>query len=342
MSHSGCCCHETEEEPDSLQDPAEISHFNEVVASFRSYADDAQWGSADGATQSALLVNAKFLSEIVADAESLFGEKKSSSDSSAAPTSERNVSKVRSTLKQFVREWAAEGEGERKVCFDPLIAGLKKWSSSSGKFILCPGSGLGRLPYELCKSGFDCQGNEFSYHMILGSHWVLNGAAPRVIHPYVSSSAQTRLRPISVPDEFPQKTIGQMSMCAGEFVEVYEKQGFGFADGIATCFFLDTAKNILLYIRTIAAAVKAGGVWVNFGPLLFHYAEQNDEVSLELSWSEIRVLISDYFDFKEERDGLESVYASNAEGVSETVFNCVFFAAVRNGRDVEGYSNPVF
>ena len=51
-------------------------------------------------------------------------------------------------------------------------------------------------------------------------------------------------------------------------------------------FFLDTAKNIFLYIRTIASILRHGGAWVNLGPLLFHYAESPGEVSIELSWEE--------------------------------------------------------
>merc|ERR1712096_210662 len=33
----------------------------------------------------------------------------------------RNCSKVRSTLRQFVRDWAVEGEAERTACYSPLV-----------------------------------------------------------------------------------------------------------------------------------------------------------------------------------------------------------------------------
>ncbi len=32
-----------------------------------------------------------------------------------------DLDKVRSTLKQFVREWSEEGKAERDACFQPLI-----------------------------------------------------------------------------------------------------------------------------------------------------------------------------------------------------------------------------
>lgn len=35
--------------------------------------------------------------------------------------------------------------------------------------VLCPGSGLGRLPFEVVRRGYGCQGNEFSFFMLLGT-----------------------------------------------------------------------------------------------------------------------------------------------------------------------------
>ena len=49
--------------------------------------------------------------------------------------------------------------------------------------------GLGRLPVEIVHAGFSCQGNEFSYHMLLVSDYLLNkvDAAKSIsIHPWVS------------------------------------------------------------------------------------------------------------------------------------------------------------
>ena len=56
---------------------------------------------------------------------------------------------------------------------------------------------------------------------------------------------------------------------------------------MATIFFIDTAHNIIEYIKTIYNILKEDGVWINIGPLLYHYADMSDEVSIELSWEEI-------------------------------------------------------
>jgi carnosine N-methyltransferase len=76
---------------------------------------------------------------------------------------------------------------------------------------------------------------------------------------------------------------------------------------------MDTAKNVLDYVETIHRLLKPGGVWVNIGmlatvytdcgrssprlthrvpgPLLYHWAEVPGELSIELSWDELRRVI---------------------------------------------------
>ena len=349
------CCHghdhHEHEHVQEEEDVEEMNHFKEIVASFANYRRDAaDLIHADKRTQTAVDINAHVIRKIVQISSGLFGSDCGSDFD--VPTAPRNISKVRSTLKQFVREWSKEGEEERRSSFAPLLAALTKYlpitDESSRPFVVCPGSGLGRLPYEIAKIGYNAQGNEFSYHMLLGSYWLLNSEENEVpLFPFAlnfsnSVSEKSRLRMVKIPDEKPTKTEGQMSMCAGEFVEVYERQGLGFADGVVTCFFIDTAKNIMLYIRTIAGMLRHDGIWTNLGPLLFHYAEQDDAISIELSWEEIRGLIEKYFEIVEEEWPRKCVYSGNREGMLSTEYDCVFFVARRNGVELEGFSNPVF
>uniref|UniRef100_A0A7S3SBK3 carnosine N-methyltransferase n=1 Tax=Strombidinopsis acuminata TaxID=141414 RepID=A0A7S3SBK3_9SPIT len=176
--------------------------------------------------------------------------------------------------------------------------------------VLCPGCGLGRLPFELAARGYAAQGNEFSYHMLLGSHLILNRCAEiecHTIFPYVLSTAHRagksdHLRAVKIPDVCPRNALGddsELSMATGEFIEVYKDQEAEW-DAMATVFFLDTAKNVFLYIRIIAHVVKPGGLWINLGPLLYHYADIQEERSIEPSWEEVRAEIVKYFDIIEE------------------------------------------
>lgn len=279
---------------------------------------------------------------------------------------ERNAVKVRTVLRQFVRDWADEGIAERESQYGPLLSALERFvpvsaASRAGRGplprVACPGSGLSRLPFEAARRGYSAQGNEFSYHMLQGSKWVLNeteAVKTNTIYPFVLSlahrgKARDHVRGVQIPDVCPSEVlcpggvmaVGQeFSMCAGEFVEVYQDQKAEW-EAVLTCFFVDTAKNVFLYIRTIANMVRPGGLWSNIGPLLYHYAEQPDAISIELSWEEVKPAIARYFDFKEE-EVREAKYTTNESGLFHTRYRCIYFAAIRNGVPAEGYSNPVF
>jgi len=40
--------------------------------------------------------------------------------------------------------------------------------------VLFPGCGLGRIVFDFACAGYGAQGNEFSYHMLLASNFILN------------------------------------------------------------------------------------------------------------------------------------------------------------------------
>merc|ERR1712232_821039 len=130
--------------------------------------------------------------------------------------------------------------------------------------VLTPGSGLSRLTFEVARLGYHAEGNEFSYHMLLGTMWVLNmtqEALQTTIYPYVLDVQDRKgfwdhLRAVQIPDVCPavycdERTgFGNISMRAGEFVESFAGQS-GEWDAILSAFFIDTANNIFQYIRTI-------------------------------------------------------------------------------------------
>lgn len=268
---------------------------------------------------------------------------------------ERNSSKVRATLRQFVRDWAREGAEERVSSYGPLVGALQRHlplrRGQRPPRVMCPGCGLGRLPFELAAMGYEAQGNEFSYHMLLGSHFVLNCCLETEsyeIFPFVLCSANRRgasdhLRSIRIPDICPRTALpphARLSMAAGEFVEIYGDQA-GEWDAVASAFFLDTAKNIFLYIRVIASMLRPGGLFINMGPLLFHYSHMPSQVSVELSWEELRPFICRYFDFLEE-EVREATYTTNPGSMQAVKYRCKYFVAKRNTQPVTGKSNPVY
>lgn len=236
------------------------------------------------------------------------GEHTHSHASSSSPSPHvQDVDKVRSTLKQFARDWSSLGATERAHAYDPILQALEGLFSSTPLSerhairLLFPGCGLGRLPWEAAMRGFSSQGNEFSFFMLLASHFVLNKTTKvqeHTIYPWVHTMSNWRtsddlLQAVRIPDVDPnalthlaetqaqnraqQHGVGQQhppdfSMVAGDFLGVYSSPAEKAAwSAVCTAFFLDTARNPISYLETISHVLPVGGYWINLGPLLWHF-----------------------------------------------------------------------
>ena len=260
----------------------------------------------------------------------------------------KDIIKMRSTLKLFIRDWAIDGIEERNSTYKPILNELQlffkdrpKKDFEEGINILVPGAGLGRLMYEIAKLGFKSQGNEFSYYMLLCSNYIFNNTTKKdefMIQPLIHSFSNIKneeipFKKIMIPDEnlaeeLSKTDTGEMSMVAGEFCRVY-KDKINFFDSIVTCYFIDTANNVIEYIETIHNIIKIGGLWINFGPLLYHYTDNPNEVSIELSWEEIKKIIIDFgFEFKKEEE-IKTTYSSNKDSMMQRIYKCIFFTAIK-------------
>jgi len=214
-----------------------------------------------------------------------------------------DLDKARSTLRQFYRDWSEEGALERAASLDPIIEDLRTERlalKGASMNVLVPGAGLARLVFELCKDGFNVEGNEISYHQLLASSYILNyspGPKAHTIYPWIHSfsnhtSRTIHLQSVQIPDVHPGTELqrgryppkaeaedatavpepGEMSMCASDFLSLYEDEAHKDTyDAVATVFFLDTAPNPIRYIETIRNCLKPGAIWTNIGPLLWHF-----------------------------------------------------------------------
>eukprot|EP00128_Syssomonas_multiformis_P000879 Colp12_sorted_trinity150504_noHs@22405 len=259
-----------------------------------------------------------------------------------ARPAEFEMDKVRSTIKQFVRDWSTEGAAERDACYKPILDRLKAQypdaESRRDISVLVPGAGLGRLALEVAKEGFTCQGNEFSFYMLLASNFILNrsgGPFQYTIYPWILNFSnnyhmEDQLRAVRVPDIDPAclPPNSNFSMAAGDFLEVYlEKNKW---DVVATCYFIDTAKNVVAYLEAIWDILKPGGSWINFGPLLYHFADMPKEMSIELSYEEIREVAEKIgFQFVEQEYPIKSSYIENASSMFCMQYQCVLSVAVK-------------
>mmetsp|Transcript_44264 Transcript_44264/g.116336 ORF Transcript_44264/g.116336 Transcript_44264/m.116336 type:complete len:384 (-) Transcript_44264:285-1436(-) len=263
----------------------------------------------------------------------------SSSRHASGRPSESDMEKLQSTLKQFIREWGAEGADERDASQEPLLAALERalpGGMASGARVLVPGAGLGRLAWEVAKRGYQAQASEFSYFMLIASNFILNGlqshgsvsVCPWVLQTCNVKTCEDQVRACPIPDVQPWSLppTANLSMCAGDFVSVYQDQHAQW-DAILTMFFIDTAHNIVEYIRLIRQLLVPGGAWVSLGPLLWHYADTPDELSVDLTWAEVRALIVDAGFVIEHEAWHRCPYVRNVRSMYLMEYDCVCFVA---------------
>ncbi|KAM7201854.1 methyltransferase family [Rhypophila sp. PSN 637] len=286
----------------------------------------------------------------------------------------QDVEKARSTIRQFYRDWSAEGVRERDACYSPVIKTLlDERSRRQGPDqqqqlpprlkVLVPGAGLGRLVFELCRNGFEAEGNEISYHQLLASSYILNfctAVGHHTIYPWVHTFSNHRsranhLRGYPIPDihcaaeltraEQDNGFIGSMGMVAADFLCLYsDKDHAETYDAVASVFFLDTAPNLIRYLETIHHCLKPGGLLINNGPLLWHF-ENNapgsrdadgetdttgiaDPGSFELTDDEVMALV-EQVGFVIERREMDcyAPYIHDTESMLSTTYRSSFWVA---------------
>ncbi|KAL8203279.1 UNVERIFIED_CONTAM: Carnosine N-methyltransferase [Gekko kuhli] len=247
--------------------------------------------------------NQEILQAIVNDCTHMFENKEYGDEENGkiSPASTFDMDKLKSTLKQFVRDWSETGKSERDSCYQPIINEIVKnfpkdsWDLSKVN-VLVPGAGLGRLAWEIAMLGYTCQGNEWSLFMLFSSNFVLNSLPPGA----------------------------NFSMTAGDFQEIYCEHNIW--DCIATCFFIDTAHNVVDYIDTIWKILKPGGIWINLGPLLYHFENLANELSIELSYEDIKNVMLQYgFHIEMENESVLTTYTVNELSMMKYYYECVMF-----------------
>ena len=291
-------------------------------------------------------INKKFLFSIVEKYSPDYRKKNSN-----LKTRPGEISKLRSTLKLFIRDWTIEGKKERDLVYNPIIEEIKKYflnnniENNKNKKILVPGAGLCRLAYEIAKLGFNIDTIEVSYYMIICTDFIFNSnnyINKYKIQPLIHSFnclkyENSPFQIFNFPDEniseiMKNKNFGKINNIPGDFIQTYRNQ-FNCYDGVVTSFFIDTANNIIEFIEIIYNILNKNGVWINVGPLLYHFHEIQNEVSIELSWEELRKIIIKFgFEIKYEKI-IDSTYSSCEESLKTTIYSCIFFTAIKKEKN---------
>jgi carnosine N-methyltransferase len=128
---------------------------------------------------------------------------------------------------------------------------------------------------------------------------------------------------------------GEMNMIAGDFVQVYgdasQKESW---DCVCSCFFIDCANNIVEFLEIIHRILRPGGIFVNYGPLLYHYCDAPNELSIEPSYEDLREIIQKIgFKFLKEETKVKSKYSQNPSSMAHLEYDSVFFVVQKKSAE---------
>ncbi|EDV32742.2 uncharacterized protein Dana_GF22187, isoform A [Drosophila ananassae] len=250
-----------------------------------------------------------------------------------------DMDQAQSTLKLIARDWSTDGALEREQSYKPIIDCILEYFKPSDYElkeikILVPGAGLGRLTYELACLGYSCEGNEFSYFMLIASNFVLNLCDYEnkyVLYPWVHQYVnnlrrEDQVAAVRFPDICPLKNPpkGHFEIAAGDFLEVYKTPHT--YNCVATCFFIDCANNVIDFIRTIYKILVPGGIWVNLGPLLYHYSDVSGQNSIEPTFEDLCIIMESIgFVIESSRTGIRTKYAQNPSSMKQSEYQSLFW-----------------
>ncbi|XP_047513838.1 carnosine N-methyltransferase [Pieris napi] len=251
---------------------------------------------------------------------------------------QHDIEKVQTVIKNIVRDWSEAGAAEREQCYKPILDELEarypkqEFIDRSHIKVLVPGAGLGRLAWEIAARGFSCQGNEFSLFMLFASNFLLNKcheANEYTVYPWVHQyvnhmTSEHQVTQATFPDIPPSSHQSHFSITAGDFLKVYKTADDW--DCVASCFFIDCAPNVIEFIERIYDILKPGGIWINLGPLLYHYSDMPNEISIEPPYDILKDIISDVgFEILKEKTGVKTKYAQNPNSMLQNEYNSVYF-----------------
>ncbi|KAF8182732.1 N2227-like protein-domain-containing protein [Mycena galopus ATCC 62051] len=262
-----------------------------------------------------------------------------------------DLMRVRESLKHFIRDWSADGNRERKKIFTPILDVLRtvKVEDRAEKRVLVPGSGLGRLAWEISELGFlETNANELSFFMNLAFRFLLEPTTTSTVnehalHPYAhwfshQRSSEALFRSVRFPDVVPRLSP-RFKLVEKDFLTLRPPPATSPAlpqisgyDYVVTLFFIDTSLNIFTTLEHIYSLLRPGGTWINLGPLLWTAGGQSKlELSLEevLRAAEELGFVIDPREDGQQSNTVECEYTGDAEAMMRWIYRAEFWVAHR-------------
>ncbi|KAJ7189029.1 N2227-like protein-domain-containing protein [Mycena filopes] len=284
----------------------------------------------------------------ITDAIAKFAEKEFDIDLPPRGGNSMDLMRVREALKHFIRDWSSDGLRERDRIFAPIVDVLCTVAvdERANQRVLVPGSGLGRLAWEISELGFqETTANELSFFMTLALRFLLDPSTTssvnqHSIHPYAhwfshQRSSDSLFRAISFPDVIPRLSP-RFRLLEQDFLTLQPPPpvnpllpAIAGYDYIVTLFFIDTSLNILTTLEHIYHLLRPGGTWINLGPLLW---TSGGQAKLELSLEEVLRAAEELgFVIDPREDGqsqtVECEYTGDAQAMMRWIYRAEFWVA---------------
>ena len=245
----------------------------------------------------------------------------------------------------IMRDWSEERAKERDDNYKDIINDVielfpQEKKSKENYQILIPGCAVNRLGYELVKLGYDVEGNDYLILNGVISDYIFNKSKKyeNYIYPFIYSfsnfwNEDDVFKKFCFPDvDIDLKNndnYGKFKMTVGDFISLYENIK-EYYDCVITCFFIDTAQNIIHYIDIIYNVLKKGGIWINFGPLSYHFSAFIDQVSIELPYDKLKEVIMNY-GFKLIKESFkETPFGYMDNNMRNETFKCIYFVVKKS------------
>lgn len=224
---------------------------------------------------------------------------------------DNNSYRVIESLTHFNRDWnmdLVDGEFELAPILDYIQRNLEAvvpLDLRDKTCVVVPGSGLGRIPYELSLLNFkEVHSIEFSGLMYLFNQFVYGNASCGIkdleVFPYVHTNSNFK----NVLDQHRSVLVPQLNQPSNLHMHMEDFNTFELPSStkecshivIVTAFFIDTAENLMDYLDTINSLTKPfkKAYWVNIGPLKYGTApkvelnmEELADLRKALGWKDV-------------------------------------------------------
>ena len=249
------------------------------------------------------------------------------------------IKQARAILRQLTKEWSSAGTCERNKSYSLILDELKlRLPDRENLKVVVPSCGLGRLLFEVAKLGYECEGYETCEFRKLVCEYILcrtEKSEQFKLYPYIHDFTNTLkydqiFQQVSIPDIKPTDFIStqDVSIIGGSFLDFYPNELYQ-VSCIITYFCIDTCENILSYIEAIHNSLQPGGVWINYGPLIYTYTSFKNDFAVQLTWEEFRHAISS-FNFQIQREEeVYTVFNTELNPMMEVKYRCYFLSAIK-------------